>query len=179
MIVSSEAIETFEGRPLSYGPICCHFSADIKKFQILLLRVPHKKGSLLGFEKPLLWLHFNFFNLGNFLAFIDQWWRMDVLLVFAANTSNGRFWSTKSLISKTVLTRAYPWGGVFAVDLFDDFGQVCRTGLTETPCGRLGRNRQNIFKIKPVGVCFSLRVRGQHTKTTGRRGRTVGVSKKK
>ena len=27
-------------------------------------------------------------------------------------------------------------------------------------------------------VC-SLRVRGQHTKTTGRRGRTVGVSKKK
>jgi len=26
---------------------------------------------------------------------------------------------------------------------------------------------------------FSLRVRGQHTKTTGRRGRTVGVSKKK
>lgn len=25
----------------------------------------------------------------------------------------------------------------------------------------------------------SLRVRGQHTKTTGRRGRTVGVSKKK
>ena len=29
-------------------------------------------------------------------------------------------------------------------------------------------------------VCFcSLRVRGQHTKTTGRRGRTVGVAKKK
>ncbi len=28
-------------------------------------------------------------------------------------------------------------------------------------------------------ICFSLRVRGQHTKTTGRRGRTVGVSKKK
>ncbi len=26
---------------------------------------------------------------------------------------------------------------------------------------------------------FGLRVRGQHTKTTGRRGRTVGVSKKK
>lgn len=28
-------------------------------------------------------------------------------------------------------------------------------------------------------VSCSLRVRGQHTKTTGRRGRTVGVSKKK
>lgn len=26
---------------------------------------------------------------------------------------------------------------------------------------------------------FSLRVRGQHTKTTGRKGRTVGVAKKK
>lgn len=26
---------------------------------------------------------------------------------------------------------------------------------------------------------FRLRVRGQHTKTTGRRGRTVGVAKKK
>lgn len=26
---------------------------------------------------------------------------------------------------------------------------------------------------------WGLRVRGQHTKTTGRRGRTVGVSKKK
>lgn len=26
---------------------------------------------------------------------------------------------------------------------------------------------------------FGLRVRGQHTKTTGRRGRQVGVSKKK
>lgn len=30
-----------------------------------------------------------------------------------------------------------------------------------------------------VLVFFSLRVRGQHTKTTGRRGRTVGVAKKK
>ena len=28
-------------------------------------------------------------------------------------------------------------------------------------------------------IHFSLRVRGQHTKTTGRRGRTVGVAKKK
>lgn len=28
-------------------------------------------------------------------------------------------------------------------------------------------------------VFFSLRVRGQHTKTTGRKGRTVGVAKKK
>jgi hypothetical protein len=26
---------------------------------------------------------------------------------------------------------------------------------------------------------YSLRVRGQHTKTTGRKGRTVGVAKKK
>lgn len=34
--------------------------------------------------------------------------------------------------------------------------------------------------INHVGVVScSLRVRGQHTKTTGRRGRTVGVSKKK
>ncbi len=28
-------------------------------------------------------------------------------------------------------------------------------------------------------ISCSLRVRGQHTKTTGRRGKTVGVSKKK
>lgn len=34
--------------------------------------------------------------------------------------------------------------------------------------------------LTPVSsLSCSLRVRGQHTKTTGRRGRTVGVSKKK
>ena len=33
--------------------------------------------------------------------------------------------------------------------------------------------------VTDVHIISSLRVRGQHTKTTGRRGRTVGVSKKK
>jgi ribosomal protein S13 len=36
-----------------------------------------------------------------------------------------------------------------------------------------------IVVIYLIYSIFSLRVRGQHTKTTGRRGRTVGVSKKK
>lgn len=41
----------------------------------------------------------------------------------------------------------------------------------------------SLFKHDDFNAVFSfpcsLRVRGQHTKTTGRRGRTVGVSKKK
>lgn len=36
-----------------------------------------------------------------------------------------------------------------------------------------------VFLLIFLFYVYSLRVRGQHTKTTGRRGRTVGVSKKK
>jgi len=38
-----------------------------------------------------------------------------------------------------------------------------------------------VTQLKPCMsiFLFSLRVRGQHTKTTGRKGRTVGVAKKK
>jgi len=45
--------------------------------------------------------------------------------------------------------------------------------------------REDLERLKKIrahrGVrhSFNLRVRGQHTKTTGRRGKTVGVSKKK
>lgn len=45
--------------------------------------------------------------------------------------------------------------------------------------------RDDLERMKKIRVhrglrhFWSLRVRGQHTKTTGRRGRTVGVSKKK
>eukprot|EP01004_Peranema_trichophorum_P010401 NODE_9192_length_613_cov_171.032653_g8561_i0.p1 GENE.NODE_9192_length_613_cov_171.032653_g8561_i0~~NODE_9192_length_613_cov_171.032653_g8561_i0.p1 ORF type:complete len:154 (+),score=33.69 NODE_9192_length_613_cov_171.032653_g8561_i0:100-561(+) len=47
------------------------------------------------------------------------------------------------------------------------------------------RVREEIEKLKKIKChrglrhMWGLRVRGQHTKTTGRRGRTVGVSKKK
>eukprot|EP00994_Dinema_validum_P004676 NODE_2741_length_648_cov_773.619366_g2268_i0.p2 GENE.NODE_2741_length_648_cov_773.619366_g2268_i0~~NODE_2741_length_648_cov_773.619366_g2268_i0.p2 ORF type:complete len:83 (-),score=21.55 NODE_2741_length_648_cov_773.619366_g2268_i0:66-314(-) len=47
------------------------------------------------------------------------------------------------------------------------------------------RIREDIEKLKKIRAhrglrhMWGLRVRGQHTKTTGRRGRTVGVSKKK
>eukprot|EP00669_Euglena_mutabilis_P008254 TRINITY_DN334_c0_g1_i1.p2 TRINITY_DN334_c0_g1~~TRINITY_DN334_c0_g1_i1.p2 ORF type:complete len:154 (+),score=24.41 TRINITY_DN334_c0_g1_i1:36-497(+) len=47
------------------------------------------------------------------------------------------------------------------------------------------RMRDDLEKLKKVRChrglrhMWGLRVRGQHTKTTGRRGRTVGVSKKK
>ena len=40
----------------------------------------------------------------------------------------------------------------------------------------LERPRINMFLLF---FFYSLRVRGQHTKTTGRKGRTVGVAKKK
>ncbi|KAL4844101.1 hypothetical protein H8958_005896 [Nasalis larvatus] len=45
--------------------------------------------------------------------------------------------------------------------------------------------REDLERLKKIqarkGLChfWGLRVRGQHTKTTGRRGRTMGVSKKK
>merc|ERR1712098_259694 len=45
--------------------------------------------------------------------------------------------------------------------------------------------REDLERLKKIRVhrglrhYWGLRVRGQHTKTTGRRGRTVGVSKKK
>lgn len=45
--------------------------------------------------------------------------------------------------------------------------------------------REDLEYLKKIRVhrglrhSWGLRVRGQHTKTTGRRGRTVGVSKKK
>ena len=45
--------------------------------------------------------------------------------------------------------------------------------------------REDLERLKKIRAdrglrhYWSLRVRGQHTKTTGRRGRTVGVSKKK
>ncbi|CAF4745062.1 unnamed protein product, partial [Rotaria magnacalcarata] len=45
--------------------------------------------------------------------------------------------------------------------------------------------REDLERMKKIRVhrglrhYWNLRVRGQHTKTTGRRGRTVGVSKKK
>ena len=56
--------------------------------------------------------------------------------------------------------------------------QVLSNGL-ET---KLREDRERLKKIQAhrgVRHYMGLRVRGQHTKTTGRRGRTVGVSKKK
>lgn len=47
---------------------------------------------------------------------------------------------------------------------------------------KLREDLERLKKIKAhrgVRHIWGLRVRGQHTKTTGRRGRTVGVSRKK
>ncbi|GAA5897284.1 hypothetical protein JCM6882_001847, partial [Rhodosporidiobolus microsporus] len=46
-------------------------------------------------------------------------------------------------------------------------------------------SREDLERLKKIRnhrglrTYWGLRVRGQHTKTTGRRGKTVGVSKKK
>ena len=48
-----------------------------------------------------------------------------------------------------------------------------------------GKMRDDLERLKKIRAhrglrhYWGLRVRGQHTKTTGRKGRTVGVSKKK
>merc|ERR1712071_241519 len=58
------------------------------------------------------------------------------------------------------------------------YGQV-------TPNQLENKLREDLERLKKIRAhrClrhyWGLRVRGQHTKTTGRRGRTVGVSKKK
>merc|ERR1712136_346233 len=58
------------------------------------------------------------------------------------------------------------------------FSQVLANGLDN-------KMREDIERLKKIRAhrglrhYWGLRVRGQHTKTTGRRGRTVGVSKKK
>jgi len=58
------------------------------------------------------------------------------------------------------------------------FSQVVSTALD-------GKYREDLERLKKIRVhrglrhFWGLRVRGQHTKTTGRKGRTVGVAKKK
>lgn len=58
------------------------------------------------------------------------------------------------------------------------FNQVLANGLDN-------KMREDLERLKKIRAhrglrhYWGLRVRGQHTKTTGRRGRTVGVSKKK
>ncbi|XP_077404038.1 small ribosomal subunit protein uS13 isoform X1 [Vanacampus margaritifer] len=58
------------------------------------------------------------------------------------------------------------------------FSQVLANGLDN----KLREDLERLKKIRAhrgLRHFWGLRVRGQHTKTTGRRGRTVGVSKKK
>merc|ERR1712221_5714 len=58
------------------------------------------------------------------------------------------------------------------------FSQVLANGLDN----KLREDLERLKKIRAhrgLRHYWGLRVRGQHTKTTGRRGRTVGVSKKK
>ncbi|XP_033051210.1 40S ribosomal protein S18-like [Trachypithecus francoisi] len=58
------------------------------------------------------------------------------------------------------------------------YSQVLANGLEN----KLREDLERLKKIRAHRGLYhfwSLRVRGQHTKTTGRRGRTVGVSKKK
>merc|ERR1712121_223271 len=58
------------------------------------------------------------------------------------------------------------------------FSQIMSNGLDN----KLREDLERLKKIRAhrgLRHYWGLRVRGQHTKTTGRRGRTVGVSKKK
>ncbi|KAI9296207.1 ribosomal protein S13 [Neoconidiobolus thromboides FSU 785] len=58
------------------------------------------------------------------------------------------------------------------------FGQAVSNGLES----KLRDDLERLKKIRAhrgIRHSFGLRVRGQHTKTTGRRGKTVGVAKKK
>ncbi|CAL1298083.1 unnamed protein product [Larinioides sclopetarius] len=58
------------------------------------------------------------------------------------------------------------------------YSQVTSNGLEN----KLREDLERLKKIRAhrgLRHYWGLRVRGQHTKTTGRRGRTVGVSKKK
>ncbi|GCC18611.1 hypothetical protein chiPu_0021691, partial [Chiloscyllium punctatum] len=58
------------------------------------------------------------------------------------------------------------------------YSQVLANGLDN----KLREDLERLKKIRAhrgLRHFWGLRVRGQHTKTTGRRGRTVGVSKKK
>merc|ERR1712001_470320 len=58
------------------------------------------------------------------------------------------------------------------------YSQILANGLEN----KLREDLERLEKIKAhrgLRHYWGLRVRGQHTKTTGRRGRTVGVSKKK
>ncbi|KAJ9062861.1 ribosomal 40S subunit protein S18B [Entomophthora muscae] len=58
------------------------------------------------------------------------------------------------------------------------YNQLLSNGLDN----KLREDMERLKKIRAhrgIRHSFGLRVRGQHTKTTGRRGRTVGVSKKK
>jgi small subunit ribosomal protein S18e len=64
-------------------------------------------------------------------------------------------------------------------DIFDGkFSQILANNLES----KLREDLERLKKIRAhrgLRHFWGLRVRGQHTKTTGRRGRTVGVSKKK
>ncbi|CAI9178639.1 unnamed protein product [Rangifer tarandus platyrhynchus] len=52
------------------------------------------------------------------------------------------------------------------------YSQVLASGLDS-------KLREGLERLKKIRAHRGLRVRGQHAKTTGRRGCTVGVSKKK
>ena len=59
---------------------------------------------------------------------------------------------------------------------------VLRSNFSRFGCPKDTLLALTMMEMHPNVDCFiyfRLRVRGQHTKTTGRRGRTVGVSKKK
>eukprot|EP00877_Chromochloris_zofingiensis_P013830 jgi/Chrzof1/8700/Cz03g21050.t1 len=58
------------------------------------------------------------------------------------------------------------------------FGQITSSGLES----KLREDLERLKKIRNhrgLRHYWGLRVKGQHTKTTGRRGRTVGVAKKR
>merc|ERR1711974_384902 len=58
------------------------------------------------------------------------------------------------------------------------YGQIMSNAL-ETKLREDLERMKKFYAHRGLRHYWGLRVRGQHTKTTGRRGRTVGVSKKK
>lgn len=67
-----------------------------------------------------------------------------------------------------------------------DISETCVYIILQLTSANLdSKLREDLERMKKIRAhrglrhYWGLRVRGQHTKTTGRRGRTVGVSKKK
>ena len=77
-----------------------------------------------------------------------------------------------------MLLEIYP----FVIGFFNNKFMLCLQVIANGLDNKMREDMERMKKIRlhrGLRHYWGLRVRGQHTKTTGRRGRTVGVSKKK